>query len=119
MSRSFIGVRWRQTRLRHPEHPPFLFGPAGPGINCLVYSWEESRQKQVPCGALAGTLDDQSLASRPVTPATPGEPGFDWAPIETDSWEKFEKAAQQATQGAARKAIDYAGCDGVTPNGCR
>ncbi len=69
---------------------------------------------RVPRGGISprmsprGTPDDQSLSSRPVTPATPGKPGFDWAPIETDSWEKFEKAAQQATRGAARKAIDHA-----------
>ncbi len=67
-----------------------------------------------PRGARAGTFDDQSLSSRPVTPAessrvdwTPGESGFDWAPIETDSWEKFDDAAQQAAQGTAKKVIDY------------
>ncbi len=68
-----------------------------------------------PCRARARTSDDQSLSSRPVTPVassrvdwTPGQSLFDWAPIETDSWEKFEDAAWRATQGAAKKAIDYA-----------
>ncbi len=61
-----------------------------------------------PRGAWVGTPDEQSLSSRPATPTTPGESRFDWAPIETTSWEKFEDAAQQGTQGTARKAMDYA-----------
>ncbi len=32
----------------------------------------------------------------------------DWAPVETDSWDKFEEAAQQNVQGTTEKAIDYA-----------
>ena len=58
-----------------------------------------------PRGTWAGTSDDLSLSSRPVTSVessqvdwTPGESGFDWAPIETDSWEKFEDAARQAAR---------------------
>ena len=65
--------------------------------------------------AQVGTFDDQSPFSRPATPAkssrvdwTLGESGFDWAPIDTDSYEKFEEVAQQAARGAANKAIDYA-----------
>ncbi len=72
-------------------------------------------QRTSPREARARTIDDQSLSSRPVTPAessrvdwTPGESGFDWAPIETDLREKFEDAARQAAQGASQKAIDYA-----------
>ncbi len=61
-----------------------------------------------PRGARVGTPDEQSLSSRPATPATPGESRFDWAPIDTDSWEKFEDATQQATEGITRKAMDYA-----------
>ncbi len=30
------------------------------------------------------------------------------APIETDSWEKFEEAAQQNVRGTTGKAMDYA-----------
>ncbi len=72
-------------------------------------------QRTSPCGAEAGTPNDRPLSSRPVTSVkssrvdwTPGESGFDWAPIETDSWEKFEDAAWQAAQGATKKAVDYA-----------
>ncbi len=39
---------------------------------------------------------------------TPTGSEFDWAPVKTDSWEKFEEEAQQNAQGAAGKAIDYA-----------
>ncbi len=67
-----------------------------------------------PRGAQVRTSDGQSPFSRPVNPAessrvdwTP-RAGFDWAPIETESWEKFEEVAQQAAQGAAKKAVDYA-----------
>ncbi len=48
-------------------------------------------------GARVKTPDEQLLSSRPATPTTPGESRFDWAPMDTDSWEKFEDAAQQAT----------------------
>ncbi len=61
-----------------------------------------------PRGARVKTPDDQSLSSRPVTPATPRESRFGWAPIDTDSWEKFEDAARQATQGIVWKAMHYA-----------
>ncbi len=53
-----------------------------------------------PRGAPEGTFDGQSPFSQPVTPAEPNRvdwtprAGFDWAPIETDSWEKFEEVAQ-------------------------
>ncbi len=59
--------------------------------------------------------DDLPTSSRPTTPAessrvnwTPMGSEFDWAPVETDSWEKFEEAAQQNAQGAAEKVLDYA-----------
>ncbi len=39
------------------------------------------------------TPDDQSLSSQPVMHTTPRESRSGWAPIETDSWEKFEDAA--------------------------
>ncbi len=61
-----------------------------------------------PQGVQVKTPDDQSLSSRPATPATLGKSRFDWAPIDTDSWEKFEDAAQKATQGIAKKAMNYA-----------
>ncbi len=57
-----------------------------------------------PQGAQVRNPDDQSLSSRPATPTTPGKSSFDWAPIDTDSWEKFEDTAQKATQGIAKKA---------------
>ncbi len=72
-----------------------------------------------PRESLCGTPDDRSLSSRPATPTTPGESGFEWAPIKTESWEKFEKEAQQVTQGIAGKTIDHAAsvmnllCDNV------
>ncbi len=37
---------------------------------------------------------------------TGSEPG--WVPVETDSWEEFEEAAQQNVQGTTEKAMDYA-----------
>ncbi len=61
-----------------------------------------------PRGARVRTPDDQSPSSQPVTPATPRESRFKWAPIDTESWEKFEDAAQQATRGIAKKAMHYA-----------
>ncbi len=68
-----------------------------------------------PHRAQASPSDDPLTSSRPATPSgssrvdwTPRESGFDWAPIETDSWEKFEEVAQQVAQGAAKKTIDYA-----------
>ncbi len=68
-----------------------------------------------PRGAPVRTFDDRSPLSRPATPAessrvdwTPRESGFDWVPIETDSWGKFEEVAQHAARGAARKVVDYA-----------
>ncbi len=65
-----------------------------------------------PRGAPVGAFDSQSPLSRPVTPAEPisvdwtPRTGFDWALLETDSWEKFEEVAQQAAQGAARNVVD-------------
>ena len=70
--------------------------------------WGGTSPGTSPRGARVRTPDDQSLSSRPVTPVTPRESRFEWAPIDTDSWEKFEDAAQQATRGIAKKAMDYA-----------
>ncbi len=68
-----------------------------------------------PRRAPARNPDDQLASSRPTTPAessrvnwTPTGSEFDWASVETDLWEKFEKSAQQNAQGAVGKAIDYA-----------
>ncbi len=71
-----------------------------------------ARNKSTCCSGW--TPDGQSPFSRPVTPIESSRvewtlrAGFDWVPIETDSWEKFEEVAQQAAQGAADKAVDYA-----------
>ncbi len=59
-------------------------------------------------GSPCRTPGDRSLSSRPVTPATPGESRFEWAPIKTESWVKFEEEAHQVTQGITGKAIDHA-----------
>lgn len=66
-------------------------------------------------GAAAGDPADQHTPSRATTPVEPSRVGWtpmgsevDWAPVETDSWDKFEEAAQQNVQGTTEKAIDYA-----------
>ena len=65
--------------------------------------------------AVARSSEGQHNLSRVATPVdsprigwtpTGSEPG--WAPVETDSWEEFEEAAQQNVQGTTEKAMDYA-----------
>ncbi len=50
--------------------------------------------------------ENHSLSSRPITPSTPQEPRYGWAPINTDSWEEYEEAARRATQRIVQKAMN-------------
>ncbi len=67
-----------------------------------------SRREGSSRGSPCRTPGDRSLSSRPATPAMPRESRFEWAPIKTESWEKFEDEAHQVTKGITGKAIDHA-----------
>ncbi len=47
-------------------------------------------------------------AESPSIGWTPIGSELGWVPVETDSWEEFEKVAQQNVQGTMEKAMDYA-----------
>lgn len=102
-------------------------GAATPGASPIIVRTSRARDQQPreqqgtvspdtdARGVAARNPEDQPTPARPITPTgssrvnwTPTASEFDWAPVETDSWEKFEEAAQQNAQGAAEKAIDNA-----------